>query len=98
MVCREKEKKVGAIKKQEGETLEAKNNKRPRLEPARPKWIEQAQPQTTVQSSYGPWRGTGGGRGRGRRLWQRPEAVERWSCQGHGLQPKLGKVTSFING
>jgi hypothetical protein len=49
-----------------GETLEAKHNKRPRFEPARPRWIEQAQPETTVQSSYGPWRGARGGRARGR--------------------------------
>jgi hypothetical protein len=51
MVCREKD---GASRKRAGETLEPKNSKRPRFEPARPRWIEQAQPQisratTTVE-------------------------------------------------
>jgi hypothetical protein len=36
MVCREKEKKDGVSRKREGETLEPRNNKRPRFEPARP--------------------------------------------------------------
>jgi hypothetical protein len=70
MVCREKEKKDGASRKRAGETLEPKNSKRPRFEPARLRWIEQAQPQITVHSSYNHWRGAGGDRGRGRRPWR----------------------------
>jgi hypothetical protein len=72
MVCREKEKKEVASRKRTGENLEPKNNKRPRFEPARPRWIEQAQPQITVQSGFNNWRGgdRGRGRGRGRRPWR----------------------------
>jgi hypothetical protein len=66
MFCRELEKKELASRKRVGETLEPKNNKRPRFEPARPRWIEQSQPQITVQSGYNNWRGAGGDRGRGR--------------------------------
>ncbi len=64
------EKKELASRKRAGETLEPKNNKRPRFEPSRPRWIEQSQPQITVQSGYNNWRGAGGDRGRGRRPWR----------------------------
>jgi hypothetical protein len=70
MICREIEKKEAASRKRVGETLEPKNNKRPRFEPAHPRWIEQSQPQITVQSGYNNWRGAGGDRGRGRRPWR----------------------------
>ncbi len=76
MVCREKEKKDGASRKRVGETLEPKNSKRPRFEPARLRWIEQAQPQITVQSG---WRGAGGDHGRGRGRGWRP-----WRGLGRG--------------
>ncbi len=72
MVCRENEKKEVASRKWVGDSLEPKNNKRPRFEPALPRWIEQSQPQVTVQSGYSNWRGAdrGRGRGRGRRPWR----------------------------
>jgi hypothetical protein len=79
MICREMEKKASASRKRVGETLEPKNNKRPRFEPARPRWIEQSQPQITVQSGYNNWRGAGGDRGRGRGRGRRP-----WRGQGIG--------------
>ncbi len=84
MVCREKEKKDVASRKRVGESLEPKNNKRPRFEPARPRWIEQAQPQVTVQSGYSNWRGAGVDRGRGRGRGRRP-----WRGAGRGMGYKL---------
>ncbi len=72
LYVKEKEKKDGASRKRAGETLEPKNSKRARFEPARAGWIEQAQPQITVQSSYNHWRGAGGDRDRGRGKGRRP--------------------------
>ncbi len=42
-----------ASRKRVGESLEPKNNKRPRFEPARPRWIEQAQPQCSQATATG---------------------------------------------
>jgi hypothetical protein len=41
--------------------------KRPRVEAARPRWVEDTMPSATMQ--MGPPGGRGGGQGRGRRPW-----------------------------
>jgi hypothetical protein len=81
LVIREVEAGRDRSKKRPGDKLESKNKKQ-RFEPARPSWIGQQIPVATVKTTFGAWRGRGGGpdnwrgpsggRGRGNRSWRRP--------------------------
>jgi hypothetical protein len=67
MICEEADKLLHKTEKRKREGGSEPASKKPRVEAARPRWVEDAVPSATMQ--MGPPRGRGGGQGRGRRPW-----------------------------
>jgi hypothetical protein len=67
MICEEADKLLHKTEKRKREGGAEPAPKRPRVEVARPRWVEDTMLSATMQ--MGPPRGQGGGQGRGRRPW-----------------------------
>jgi hypothetical protein len=83
LICEEADKLLTKTEKRKREGGSEPTPKRPRVEVARPRWVEDTMPSATVQ--LGLPRGRGGGLGRGRRPWgQRGGNCGRGFVHGYG--------------